>query len=381
VPDINDVIVRLDGIISQGNEKVEVARNHSNKLKTELANLQHTIDSSSHKIHDLKVSKKRFEFSDGKCPTCLGTVDSSNFQHVLDKADAESKECQSAIEEWEAKAKDMCAEKEKYDSMISNIEEKLSMANGKRSENSNKLATIRLEVQKLQKIKEPNVSTDNRLLEERINAIKAQGLEKVKEIKGPSPYAEIIVDAEKEYKSRISIRENHKDEVKKAEDEMEYWNYYKIAFGDNGIRKKIIDGITPALNSRINYWMHILMGNFSLKFDDQLDETIERNPSDGHKFVYSLLSRSQKRRVNLAISQAFAYVMELNTGCSPSMLFLDEVSSSVDAVGIPAIYDMICELAKDKTVFVTTHERDLQEMLDGCEELTLEMKDGVTRTV
>ena len=152
--------------------------------------------------------------------------------------------------------------------------------------------------------------------------------------------------------------------------------------GDNGIRKFVIDAIIPALNSRIAYWLQFLLDNkLKLVFDNQLEETIERNPPDGNPFVYHLLSNSQRRKLNLAVSQAFAYVMMLNSGTSPSIIFLDEVSTNIDPVGIEGVYSMIYEIAKEKQVFITTHERDLQEKLAGCDTIKLQMKDHFSKIV
>jgi len=76
---------------------------------------------------------------------------------------------------------------------------------------------------------------------------------------------------------------------------------------------------------------------------------------------------------------AFAHVMSLNSGKTPNIVFLDEVSSNVDPQGVIGIYNMICEIAKDKQVFVTTHDHDLIDFLNGCDSLDLVMKNGITK--
>jgi ABC-type multidrug transport system ATPase subunit len=71
--------------------------------------------------------------------------------------------------------------------------------------------------------------------------------------------------------------------------------------------------------------------------------------------------------------------MALSSGTCPSLVFLDEVTTNIDQIGVVGVYNMIMELAKDRQVFVTTHDQNLLEMLDGCELITLEKKDGFTR--
>jgi DNA repair exonuclease SbcCD ATPase subunit len=151
-------------------------------------------------------------------------------------------------------------------------------------------------------------------------------------------------------------------------------------FGDKGIRKFVVDGIIPALNNRVAHWLQFLIdGKIKLEFNNNLEETIARNPSDGDPFVYAQMSRGEQRRLNLAVSQGFAHVMMLNSGIAPSVVFLDEVTTNIDPMGVIGIYNMIHELSRDRTVFVTTHDQGLLDMLEGCEKLLLEKKGGFTR--
>lgn len=90
------------------------------------------------------------------------------------------------------------------------------------------------------------------------------------------------------------------------------------------------------------------------------------------------MSGGQRRRLNLSVGQSFAHIRELNSGASPSVVFLDEVSMNMDEIGVEGIYRMICELAKDKQVFVIDHNESLLQMLDGCDKVQLQMKDEVT---
>ena len=119
----------------------------------------------------------------------------------------------------------------------------------------------------------------------------------------------------------------------------------------------------------------------TLKFDNELTETIERNPVDGDPYVYHAMSTGQRRRINLSVSQAFAHIMSLSSGSIPSLVFLDEISTNVDPLGVQGIYNMICELAEDKQVFITTHDPDLLRMLQGCDVIQLVHENGFTKLV
>jgi ABC-type lipopolysaccharide export system ATPase subunit len=161
-----------------------------------------------------------------------------------------------------------------------------------------------------------------------------------------------------------------------------YLDYWIYGFGEHGIRKWVVEGIVPELNNRINYWLQFLIDNkITLKFDNELNENIERNPVDGNPYVYHAMSTGQRRRLNLAVSQSFAHVMTISSGSVPSVVFLDEVSTNVDPLGVQGIYNMICELAEGKQVFVTTHDPDLMRMLQGADIIKMVHENGYTKII
>jgi ABC-type multidrug transport system ATPase subunit len=127
----------------------------------------------------------------------------------------------------------------------------------------------------------------------------------------------------------------------------------------------------------VAYWMQYLSDDkIQVVFNNELEETITRN---GNPAFYHGCSKSEKRRINLAVSQAFAYVMMLNSGTCPSLIFLDEITGGgIDRVGIVGVYNMIFELTKERQVFVTTHDENLISLLQGCEKIRLRKQNDIT---
>ena len=244
------------------------------------------------------------------------------------------------------------------------------------------MTSLRNELVKASQVREPKADNEEALLQQKIESTNEQIQTKTNELNGESPFKEILQNDKDELEKASGLVKSKEDEVKALESEMPYYDYWVTGFGDSGIRKWVVDGIIPELNNRINYWLQFLIDNkISLKFDSELNETIERNPSDGEPYVYHAMSTGQRRRLNLAVSQAFAHIMSISSGSVPSIVFLDEVSQNIDPVGVLGIYKMICELSEDRQVFVTTHDPDLMKMLQTADELSLVMENGYTKLI
>ena len=263
---------------------------------------------------------------------------------------------------------------------LSKISDGISSAKDNLSKSSRELSEKRKELAELNKVEKPQgKDIKNQLITQQMEGLNEQVSAKKKEMKGDTPFKKIIDELAEEIETRESEFNSKNKELDELEKQLPYYEFWSVAFGDSGIRKFIIDGIIPALNSRVAYWLQFLIdGKISLEFNNELEEKIERNPSDGDPFVYYAMSGGERRRLNLAVSQAFAHVMMLSSGMYPSLVFLDEVTTNIDQIGVVGVYNMILELAKDRQVFITTHDQNLLEMLDGCELISLEKRKGFT---
>lgn len=299
-----------------------------------------------------------------ECPYCFNTIDETKFVHILEKAKKEITDLD--LKPYQKELDKLFGDKSK-------LEEGIKGLNNKIEKNNKEIIILNNKISELNKVKEPKTSIN----EQQILDLENQIVDKEKEL---SPYEQIknqlLLEIEKIKKD---IEEN-KVIIKKHEEDLPYYEFWVKAYGDEGIRKYVIDSIIPMLNSRVAYWLQFLVdGKIRVEFDNQLEEIIDRFPFKGRKYVYHGLSGGQRRRLNLAISQAFAYIMMLNSGFSPSVVFLDEVSTNMDEMGVYGIYKMICELAKEKQVFVIDHKESLLQLLDGCEKIQLEMKNEVSK--
>jgi DNA repair exonuclease SbcCD ATPase subunit len=374
--------IKIQGMLDEANDKSSTARDKRADIQTELNEACSSIKSISIKISEHQKEIGRLEDSDGAtCKFCMGTISKENFGKYTEKMSEEIKKLSSELESKESKKESLSSSVESAKARENSIVEAALAAKGKLSKVSSELSSMRKELSDLNKIEKPkSKNISQQLVEQQIAGVKEQISDKKKEMAGDSPFVKIIDSLDKEILEKESCFKRSESSLESLEKELPYYEFWSTAFGDAGIRKFVIDGIIPALNSRIAYWMQFLIdGKIKLEFNNELEETIERNPSDGDPFVYYGMSGGEKRRLNLAVSQAFAHVMMLSSGACPSIVFLDEVTTNIDQMGVVGVYNMIAELAKDRQVFVTTHDQNLLELLDGCELIALEKRNGFTR--
>ncbi len=249
-------------------------------------------------------------------------------------------------------------------------------ANAKVAATQTNIQTLNKKIEELSKVKAPDISVAQQLLEKEISLYKLELEQKEKEIK-VSPYKEILestikTKSEKEVESESIVKI-----LRESEKLLPYGEFFVEAFGDNGIRKSVIDGVIPSLNESIDFWLECLIdGNYNLRLNDKLEEKISICGVDTN---YHGLSNGEKTRCNLAISQGWGYVGTLSAGKIPSISFLDEITGGgIDVAGVKGIFRMILELSKERQVLLTTHNQTLIDMLQGCGTLTVVKENGIS---
>lgn len=385
---LSSELPELEAKQAQLTKFVDDAREKRNKVKQKYSSeaIKYNEISSESDVSKRKIKDHEKEL-DGlndleigsNCKVCYGKVDSKSYAHVemhykgvISEEKRKIEENVVLLEEQKVKTQALTETVEKLDGVISKGEDGLTNV-------SIKIKRHRGEIALKSTLEKPESGIQEKVLEEKIAETRKQIKNKEEELNGPSPYVEIVKSAVKECDEKIEECDKKKKEVAKAKTEVPYYKFWVDAFGDTGIRKFIIDGIIPALNARVSYWLQFLIDNkISMVFNNQLEETIERNPQNGDPFVYYAMSGGERRRLNLAVSQAFAHIMMLSSGSCPSLVFLDEVTSNIDSNGVEGIHNMIFELSRDRQIFVTTHDQNLLDMLNGCEVISLHKRDGFT---
>lgn len=382
ITDINDSISTLEKsettlIELQGKimPVVEKQTTNCNEIKLEIKETDLSISKTN--INIQKIEK----LEDGvQCSHCLSVVDKKSHDHVLNNFKQELEDSQEKKAILDEK---LATEKNSLDVLntkLQSVNQKATAVKDALKKHNQNKSLMTKELNDLLKIQKPVENQKINAINQKIAIVKSQIENKIKECSLGSPYASLIEASKNNIENIQSQKEAKEKEFSDLNEKTKYYEYWTTAFGDSGIRKYVIDEIIPALNSNINYWLQFLIENkISLKFNNEFEETVEKYPTDGKSYHYETMSNGQRRRINLALSQAFAHVMSLNSGKTPNIVFLDEVTSNVDPQGVAGIYNMICELNKEKQVFITTHDHDLIEFLNGCDTLDLVMEKGITK--
>lgn len=389
IKEINEKIPKVEEAKKDLEGKLDLAREKETELKNEaqtIANQYADIAKESknyladRKAKEQEIADLKSNKPGTRCNKCRSEVLEENIDKYVDILNQEIAVINAKLEKAVALAKEVQdkanAVKEKQDKIKTYIGQFTTKIDG----HAQTLRSYQQELVQASQVREPKTTDEEALLQEKIKNFKEKMEAKRQEMEGDSPFHDIIANDEVELEKAVQTAEEKEAEVKELEAELPYYDYWITGFGDHGIRKWIVDGIVPELNNRVNYWLQFLIDNrITLTFDNELNEKIERNPVDGDPYIYHAMSTGQRRRLNLAVSQSFAHIMMMSSGAIPSLVFLDEVSTNVDPLGVQGIYNMITELAEDKQVFITTHDPDLIRMLEGADTLRVVHENGFTR--
>jgi hypothetical protein len=384
-----------EGIRSDAHEKIRVNASLDKLIQatTQITNKKHDIlfklKDANHELQLLFGEKNNLEeqnlrmnsLQNGvQCEACFGLIKPENYinyllhnNNRLLKIEEEILSIKTnKISVFDKKCKELDARLLKFAVFKKEGTDKVQ-------ELTSQINKLTLEATTLSKIKEPTVNTKQIQLQEQLKSLELNLLSKQEEVK-TNPFEDIIQTNKEDFLSVQTKIDTCKKQIAQRDELIPYYDFWVTGFGDKGIRAFIIDDILPALNARMNYWLQFLIDNkLQLKFDREFEPTIERNPPDGDPFVYNATSGGERRRINLAISQAFAYITMVSANVFVNMISLDEVAINVDLQGIHGIYKMICELARDRQVLVTTHDPNLLDLLENCDIINVVKQNGFTQ--
>lgn len=375
-----DYLEKSKTLISQYNSNILLIKNEINDISIKIKNLENEILSlQKENFKNLTIVQNASVNEDGAtCDKCHGIIKKENISKVIESCNLIINDNNSNINNLKQSLCELKSSQEIKNSLLN--EESLKIKNAEKN-----IEKLKIEVLSIKNklaiycnLNKPESGEAEKILQKEISDLQIQISEKKQELQ-VSPYLAILIATEGELEDRKKDCLSKKENLKKLAEDIKYCEFWCDGFGDNGIRRFLIREIIPSLNDKIAFWMGILNGGtIRCTFDDSFEELIERNPPDGESYVYEALSGGEKRRLNLTISLGLSHLRSLSCGHNPSLIFLDEVSTNVDSLGVEGIFNIINELSKEKQVFVTTHDQELLEKLSGNKELRVVKKNGIS---
>jgi len=189
------------------------------------------------------------------------------------------------------------------------------------------------------------------------------------EIKNESVYADLLTEAKAE-RSVLNAR--------KADLEIKYdiFGFWDKAFSEKGLIRFVIRTVRDYLNTHCNYYLgYLTNGRITVEFDEELSENIEVLGKHRH---YISLSGGERRKVNLAVMLGLQTLLTMSNGHQSSVLFFDEVAENLDEDGINGLYELLCDLKKDRTLFVITHNPHLAQHMARHKKINITKEKGVS---
>lgn len=166
-----------------------------------------------------------------------------------------------------------------------------------------------------------------------------------------------------------------------AKKDLDYNKFIRTVLGEDGIGKYVIKKVLPFLNQKIIHYLGLLGSDYSLVFDQDLNESLVNK--NGMAKEYSSFSAGEKKRIDLSILMAMMDVAKNQNSIDTNILILDEVlDTSMCAEGVESfmlhLKESFQQAYPDKCVYIITHRKEIgEEVYDSMIEVVKE--NGFTR--
>jgi DNA repair exonuclease SbcCD ATPase subunit len=261
---INESLSALESSKLEFENKLSFAKSKESELKTEAQGLKEKYEEFSTNAKNKLAERKKKEADivdlksnkpGTRCGKCRGTVEEENIEEYVNELKLEINNINLDIQTVVANSKEITNKTEALKEKQKTVTTAISRINEKIESIDKELKSLRIDLVSATKVREPKADSAEILLEQEISQIKNLIENKKSELLGRSPYQDILDNDNLELGKITQNVLDKEVEVKSLEEELPYFDYWISGFGEHGIRKWIVDGIIPELNSRINYWL------------------------------------------------------------------------------------------------------------------------------
>jgi len=360
-------------------ELVNIYKNKETELKPVMDNLRQ-IESNKNilvglldGVNDKLEGSSKLEVGQ-KCPTCHVVITNENMDKVREHFMKDKKDLQEQIEWHKNKVKEIKPEIEKINDKWEKKETELY---GLQSEVESTVEDLLKKKTDLE-IKEGKVYEEIGGYSTNIKLLEAYTDKAVDEARGR------VKAKEKQAQEKAEELRSIKEEVSELRIELSYLNFWLIAFSSKGIKSFLLDEVVPELNTRIGYYVSALMDDdINVQFDTEstLKSGETRNKFNikilvnGENVDYENFSSGEKARIDVAVLLALQSLIFNRNAKNSNIVIFDEVFEHLDVVGIERTVNLLNDEAKDKAIFVISHQNEIKDYFDN-QVLVKKDKDG-----
>lgn len=375
-------------------KKFEVVEEQLSELKLDLKGYERYTKRNEKEIEELYEEIDDLESGVGtKCPACGQEVSEES---VGDSIEHTKNKIEGILVKNKVMAEKYKETNENVDSLNSVLKKK-SKYEKQREKVLGEISQIKGSFKAEERIREGMKKEINRLekdLQEAREKPEVKSLNKLikraqQELTG-TKFTELI---KQKLEQKVTIEEEIqaiKDSVKDKKERQRNLEFAVDAYGNSGIKSKLLDSVTSEINQKANYYLRKLAGTtieitvstqtklasgeVRDKFDVQIKNIVGSDNYKGN-------STGERRRIDLSISLALQDLVMTRSNAKMNILLYDEVFDGLDSIGCENVVQLLHEIqATTETIFVITHNDTLKSFFDRHLVVTKEQgKTSVTK--
>ena len=169
-----------------------------------------------------------------------------------------------------------------------------------------------------------------------------------------------LSEAKNELEELSIDRDALQDEKLNLVDLRTYHDVISEMLKDTGIKTKVIKQYLPVMNKLINQYLQVLDFFVSFNLNENFEETIRSRHRDD--FTYSSFSEGEKQRIDLSLLFTWRMIAKMKNSASTNLLVLDETfDSSLDNDGVDNLMKILNTLDEGTNVFIISHKGEILE--------------------
>jgi DNA repair exonuclease SbcCD ATPase subunit len=181
-------------------------------------------------------------------------------------------------------------------------------------------------------------------------------------------------------------RKKAEDKITELKDKEEYLKFWVEGFGNQGLKSFLIETIIPALNDQVGYYASALLDStIQIEFDTETvlksgetrDKFNIKLTIDGKETNYKSYSSGEKGRIDTAILLALQNLIFSRGANNSNLIIFDEIFEHLDIIGIERTVNLLKEEAKDKAIYVISHQNEFADYFENV--IMIKNEKGISR--